>query len=432
MEFRKHMLRVLSIGLMLSVFSPVQAEPKWKLYKKCIMRKCSDTEKAQVRADVKKAGIRSGALLIAAAIAIGAAMLLKQFSTSQKEDALIEAALGWAGNPRVVTGQKNYLKIFTSWSIKNGDKSDAQLKAELKKKGANPQGDACIEVAAAYIYYYNTNQGPPGGEQVREFRNKRFPESAGGSSVLGGCQVKEAPKPSDKKQPVTPSLLQSKRNNAERLLQDVKTFLTKQYQQEQRDVDKQMAKLSDKQSFSERKNLILRQLNELKSATEEAKKSLENALQATQPGQEAKLDSAIVQAEKRGRLLGEYVTAYYAFKDAIREKKEEEAEVAEPLRQFEFTPAQKAKIAHLKTKSGNSFVWYEVLNVAPQATDAQIKSAYKPLMLKYHPDKNPQSEKEIYEEIFKAVGNAKDIAPEEKKKEAGQGGPAPKRQRLTY
>ena len=87
MEIKKHMLRVLGIGLMLSVFSPVYAaEPltKRQLYRKCIARRCNDVEKAQVRADLKKHGLRAGALLIAAAVAVGAVALLKQLGIERE------------------------------------------------------------------------------------------------------------------------------------------------------------------------------------------------------------------------------------------------------------------------------------------------------------------------------------------------------------
>jgi DnaJ family protein B protein 12 len=57
----------------------------------------------------------------------------------------------------------------------------------------------------------------------------------------------------------------------------------------------------------------------------------------------------------------------------------------------------------LTAKQGGRGAHYRVLNIAASATEAQIKSAYRKLSLKVHPDKNaaPQAS-----EAFKAVGLA--------------------------
>ena len=59
---------------------------------------------------------------------------------------------------------------------------------------------------------------------------------------------------------------------------------------------------------------------------------------------------------------------------------------------------------------------YEVLGVARDASDADIKKAYHKLVLKYHPDKNPGDK--AAEEKFKEVNNAFDILKDPQKRAA--------------
>ncbi len=59
---------------------------------------------------------------------------------------------------------------------------------------------------------------------------------------------------------------------------------------------------------------------------------------------------------------------------------------------------------------------YEVLGVARDATDADIKKAYHKLVMKYHPDKNPGDK--AAEEKFKEVNNAFDILKDPQKRAA--------------
>ena len=51
--------------------------------------------------------------------------------------------------------------------------------------------------------------------------------------------------------------------------------------------------------------------------------------------------------------------------------------------------------------------YYEVLGIGKNATDAEIKSAYRKLAKKYHPDLNPGDK--TAEEKFKEVNEANDV-----------------------
>lgn len=58
---------------------------------------------------------------------------------------------------------------------------------------------------------------------------------------------------------------------------------------------------------------------------------------------------------------------------------------------------------------------YEVLGVAKTASDAEIKSAYKKMAIKYHPDRNPGNKEA--EEKFKEAAEAYDILRDPQKKQ---------------
>ena len=59
--------------------------------------------------------------------------------------------------------------------------------------------------------------------------------------------------------------------------------------------------------------------------------------------------------------------------------------------------------------------YYEVLGVSKTADDNEIKKAYRKLAVKWHPDKNPDSQKEA-EEAFKKIGEAYSVLSDKEKR----------------
>ena len=60
--------------------------------------------------------------------------------------------------------------------------------------------------------------------------------------------------------------------------------------------------------------------------------------------------------------------------------------------------------------------YYEVLGVKENATNEEIRKAYKKLAIKWHPDKNPDN-KEFAEEKFKSISEAYNVLSDPKKRE---------------
>ena len=59
--------------------------------------------------------------------------------------------------------------------------------------------------------------------------------------------------------------------------------------------------------------------------------------------------------------------------------------------------------------------YYEVLGVSKNATDAEIKAAYKKMAIKYHPDRNPGNKEA--EEKFKEAAEAYDVLHDPEKRQ---------------
>ena len=61
--------------------------------------------------------------------------------------------------------------------------------------------------------------------------------------------------------------------------------------------------------------------------------------------------------------------------------------------------------------------YYDLLGIKKNASENDIKKAYRKLALKYHPDKAPEDKKEEYEENFKKISEAYSVLSDKNKRE---------------
>ena len=60
--------------------------------------------------------------------------------------------------------------------------------------------------------------------------------------------------------------------------------------------------------------------------------------------------------------------------------------------------------------------YYEILGLKKNATQNEIKKAYRRLSIKFHPDKNPNDDKAFFENMFKSVSEAYEVLSDENKR----------------
>ena len=123
--------------------------------------------------------------------------------------------------------------------------------------------------------------------------------------------------------------------------------------------------------------------------------------------QAIKLDPSYVKARKtRAKALGEggdWEEAVRAYK-SIQEQNPEEPNIARDIRN-----------AELEVKKSKRKDHYKILGVDKDATEHEIKRAYKKLAVKHHPDKNPGNSEA--EERFKDISEAHEVLTDPQKRQ---------------
>jgi DnaJ homolog subfamily C member 7 len=130
------------------------------------------------------------------------------------------------------------------------------------------------------------------------------------------------------------------------------------------------------------------------------------------------LNKAIKMNKKYAKALvkrGEVNMALGEYNDAIRDFSE-----ASEHDSNGFGVQQKLKDAQAKAKASKKKDYYKILGVEKNATDAEIRKAYKKAALKWHPDKNQNGTEEVVkkaDKMFKDVNESMAVLGDRDKRE---------------
>ena len=133
---------------------------------------------------------------------------------------------------------------------------------------------------------------------------------------------------------------------------------------------------------------------------------------------------AIADLDEAIKLNPKYAKAYVKRADIHSELEEYQSAVydLEQAKQIDptgFNVNQKSKQAKHDLKKASRKNYYKILGVPKDADDSQIKKAYRKLALKWHPDKNSQTEerREEADAKFKDIGEAYAVLSDGKKRD---------------
>lgn len=93
----------------------------------------------------------------------------------------------------------------------------------------------------------------------------------------------------------------------------------------------------------------------------------------------------------------------------LKERRQRQNYIYVPPTSISVPPLLRAKMTYLD-QNRDMFNPFEILNIKENATRDDVKSAYKKLSVRYHPDKHQGDAKDIYDEIFKIIGQARESA----------------------
>lgn len=111
---------------------------------------------------------------------------------------------------------------------------------------------------------------------------------------------------------------------------------------------------------------------------------------------------------------GEVHLALEEYDEAVRDFSE-----ASEIDPAGFNVQAKLKDAQAKAKKAKRKDYYKILGVTKSSSDAEIRKAYKKLALKYHPDKNTDTEdnRDRAEKMFKDVNEAMAVLGDKDKRD---------------